>query len=168
MVKLKPITPSCLPKEARDRWDKSSKLLTKNDYDPPLIDRYALGTMDGETKFVFLKDAYKGAAEFYRAASQLKYKKSKRGAGRDLLFGVCFDHRNKPSLTNDTKQNWSFYNWELSPLLAWMGQTVRKTLPAYWKQQRQAANPYSYWDYSARFTASARRRTVPSTSSLLI
>jgi len=113
--------PSCTDAVARKRWEGSAEFLTTNDYDK-LISRDAIGTLDGETKFVFLKGVYDGAAEFYRAAAALPYSKSKRGAGQDLLFGTYYDPRNGPlGWTSDTRNNPEFLETKLMPLLVWMG-----------------------------------------------
>lgn len=140
MAKHYPLTPSCSPAIARQRWQRSTALLTKDDYDS-LISRDAVGTVDGETKFVFLKGAFAHPERIYRALRDLKYSKSKRGAGRDVLFGVYYDPRNgPPRFTNQTREHRLFYDAILVPFLDGLGGTVRRLLPAYWKQQKKAAS----------------------------
>jgi len=141
MVTRYQLSPSHSPAFARKRWEGSKQLLTTNDYDL-LVENNAVGTVEGETKFLFLKGVFAYAEHFYRVLSELEYAESKRAAGEDALFGYYYDPRNnngKPSLTNKTKENREFYDTHLSALLAWMGYRVRREIRSYWNGQRVKA-----------------------------
>jgi hypothetical protein len=150
------MSPSHSPALARRRWGDSKALLTKADYDLLIADN-ATGTVNGETKFLFVKGAFAYAHHFYRVLSRLEYVKSKRAAGEDALFGYYFDPRNnngKPSLTNQTKENRQFYDTHLSALLTWMGYRVRREIRSYWNGQRAKARgngPYTIHGVPGRF-----------------
>jgi hypothetical protein len=135
------LTPSHSPNAARRRWERSREFLTAADYDL-LVQESAIGTVDGETKFLFLKSAFPFTNEFYDVLCQISFERSKRAAGHDALFGYFFDRRNgpRPVLTNRTKDNLEFYNLHLSALLSWIGYRVRRELRSYWNEQRQAAS----------------------------
>jgi hypothetical protein len=133
------LTPSHSPAAARKRWEDSRQFLTKADYDL-LVEESGVGVVDGETKFLFLRNAFGFATEFYGALSQLRFKPSKRAScGGDLLMGYFFDPRNKLRLTNDTLAHQEFYNIHLSALLSWTGRRVRRQLRPYWNEQRSKA-----------------------------
>ena len=139
------LTPSHSPVAARKRWEHTKDFLSAADYDL-LVEENSIGTVDGETKFVFLRNAFAFADEFYGALSQLKFKQSKRAAGQDLLFGYYWDRRNSahPTLTIPTAQHQLFYDTALAALLDWMGTQVKRHLPEYWKEQRQSATLTAY------------------------
>lgn len=137
-TKLLALQPSHSPSAARKRWGGEPVLLTRSDYDR-LFEEDAVGTVDGETKFIFTKNAFPFAEEFYRALSELEFDKSHRAGGEDALFGYYFDPRNELRLTNKTLQHQQFYETHLAALLAWMGQKVRRELRPYWNQQRVKA-----------------------------
>jgi hypothetical protein len=134
------LSPSHSPAFARERWEGYKDLLTKADYDLLISDENAVGTLNGETKFVFLKGVYSFADEFYGALSRLEYIKSKRAAGEDALFGYYYDPRNgPPRYTNKTLEHRHFYDFHLSGYLAWLSLTVRRNLRRYWNEQRAQA-----------------------------
>ena len=138
MAKHLRLTPSHSPALARKRWEHSKALLTTNDYDL-LVENNAVGTVNGETKFVFVKGAFQFAEEFYEPLSQLEYIKSKRAAGEDALFGYYFDPRNALRLTNKSLEHREFYDTHLSALLMWLGYRVRREIRSYWNGQRLKA-----------------------------
>ena len=132
------LTPDRTPAEARRRWENTKQFLTRADYDL-LVEESGIGTVDGQTKFLFLRNAFPFAAEFYKALSQLRFKPSKRANGEDLLMGYFFDHRNARRVTNDTLAHQEFYNTDLSALLSDIGLRVRRELRSYWNEQRSKA-----------------------------
>jgi hypothetical protein len=132
------LTPSHSPAAARRRWEGSREYLTTTDYDT-LVEESGIGIVDGETKFLFLRNAFAFPDEFYKALSQLRFKPSKRAAGEDLLFGYFFDHRNARRVTNDTLAHQEFYSTDLSALLSCIGRRVRRELRSYWNEQRSKA-----------------------------
>jgi hypothetical protein len=137
-VKQWQLEPSWSHAAARRRWEGSVDILTRADYDL-LVEESGIGTVDGETKFLFLRNVFPFAGEFYKALCELNFKPSKRANGESLLMGYFFHPSNAVRLTNDTLEHREFYNTDLSALLVWIGRRVRRELRAYWNEQRAKA-----------------------------